>query len=188
MISFPRLFTSFGLMLSLAACSSSALNPFRADIPEPCPPITILKSAASKTAFQAGDGRDLIDIDYEASLSNVYSACDYSVDYDTRAGKIFVQVAPEVRAQRGPANSSRVADIEYFVALVDPDQQILNKNVFTLRVGFPGNLTRNQVREEETVTLTIPTDGNTDGSDYQIFVGFQLDEDQLDYNVKQNAR
>lgn len=177
---------SFGLIMTLAACGS--FNPFREAKPEPCPRITILKNTASQTVFKEGEGRDLIDVIHEASLVNVYSACIYDVDYDSRAGTITMQVAPEVQAMRGPANSTKKAEFEYFVALVDDNEKILNKSIFPMMIGFPGNLTRNQIREEEPVNITIPTDGSKDGEDYEVYVGMQLTAEQMEYNVKKNAR
>lgn len=169
----------------LAACDSI---PFmREEKPEPCPRITVLRNASELTKFKEGPGRDLIDVLYEAKITNVLSLCEYDVDYDTRVGEINAQVAPVISALRGPADTSRIAELSYFVAVVDQDKKILQKNRFPLRLGFPGNLTQNEVRDEP-VTLTIKTDGSTDGADYEIYVGFQLSREELEYNERIKQR
>ncbi len=173
----------FAMSIGLSACDS--MKVWREDKPEPCPRITVLKNAAELTEFKDGPGRDLIDIVLEAKLTNVLSLCKYDVDYDTRAGEIDVQVAPVIAGRRGPANETRTGDVSYFVAVVDDQKKILQKQIFPLRLAFPGNLTQNEVRDEP-VNLTIATDGRTDGSNYEVYIGFQLSREQMDYNQRQS--
>lgn len=180
-----RSLVALSLLVSLGACDSMKF--WREDKPEPCPRIRILNDAAEMTRFKQGPGRDLVDVLFEARVSDVLSACAYDVDYDTRAGLIESQVVPVIRAVRGPANVSSSAEIPYFVALVDADKRILQKSNFSIKVGFPGNLTQNTVRDEP-IDLAIVTDGNTDGSDYEIFIGLQLTREEMEYNQKLKAR
>ncbi len=176
------------LSLVLSACGAAdSMKFWRAEKPEPCPRITVLKNASELTKFKAGPGRDLIDVLFEAKVTDVLSACKYDVDYDTRAGTILTQVAPVIAAQRGPADQNRYADVEYFIAMVDENKKILTKRNFSLRLGFPGNLTHNSVRDEP-VDLTIVTDGSKQGSDFEVYVGFQLSREEMAYNKKISAR
>lgn len=176
------------LSLALGACSTvDSVKFWRDEIPEPCPRITVLKNASELTKFKQGPGRDLIDVLYEARITNVLSFCKYDVDYDTRAGLINARVAPVIAAKRGPADQSRSADVAYFVAVVDENKNILQKQNFTLRLAFPGNLTQNEVKDEP-IDLGIVTDGLTDGSSYEIYVGFQLSREEIAYNEKIRRR
>ncbi len=177
--------SSMILCLGLSACDTFSF--WRADKPEPCPRITVLKNAAELTKFKEGPGRDIIDVLFEAKIANVLNACKYDVDYDTRAGSIHTQVAPVIAAQRGPADQSRKADVSYFIAIVDQNKKILEKTTFPLRLAFPGNLTQNEVRDEP-IDLTIVTDGSRDGSDYEIYVGLQLTREEISYNARINQR
>ncbi|MDV7339699.1 hypothetical protein RYZ26_08850 [Terasakiella sp. A23] len=177
--------SSMILCLGLSACDS--LNFWREEKPEPCPRITVLKNASELTKFKDGPGRDIIDVLFEAKITNVLSACQYDVDYDTRAGSILTQVAPVISAQRGPADQSRKADVNYFVAIVDNQKKILEKTTFPLRLAFPGNQTLNEVTDEP-IDLTIVTDGSRDGSDYEIYVGLQLTREEISYNARINQR
>jgi hypothetical protein len=176
------------LSLGLSACDTvNSLTPWRKAKPEPCPRVTVLKNAAELTKFKPGPGRDLIDVLFEAEITNVYSACEYDVDYDTRAGSIHAQIAPVILAKRGPADESKLAEVEYFVAMVDDQKTILQKNTFPLKLAFPGNLTQNELRDEP-VDLTLVTDGTTDGTNYEIYVGFQLTREEMTYNERLRQR
>jgi len=173
------------LSVGLSACDSMKI--WRDEKPEPCPRVTVLKNVSELTRFKEGPGRDLIDVLFEAKVQNVLSACDYDVDYDSRVGTIHAQVAPVILAKRGPANTDRSADLKYFVAVVDEQKNILQKSIFPLKLGFPGNLTQNEVRDEP-IDLTIVTDGSTDGRNYEIYVGFQLSREEMAYNERLQQR
>jgi len=176
------------LSVGLSACGAfDSLKIWRADKPEPCPRVIVLKNASQVTKFKEGPGRDLIDVLFEAKVSNVLSLCKYDVDYDTRAGLISAQLAPVFEAQRGPADTSRSATVEYFVAVVDADRKIVQKNTFPFKMAFPNNNTHVEVRDEP-VDLAIVTDGNTDGRDYEIYVGFQLTREEAAYNQRISER
>lgn len=183
-----KILLSMGLCLGLSACGSmDSMYLWRDEKPEPCPRITVLKNASELTKFKEGPGRDLIDVVFEAKFNNVLSACEYDVDYDTRAGSIHTQIAPVIRATRGAANHDRSAQLTYFVAMVDQNKKILQKNTFPLKLAFPGNLTQNEVRDDP-ISLTIVTDGSTDGSDFEIYVGFQLTREEMAYNERVKQR
>ncbi len=183
-------FTMLAVLLAfgLSACGATdSLTFWRKEKPEPCPRITVLRDAANITQFKDGPGRDIIDVLYEAHVTNVLSACKYDVDYDTRAGTINIQLAPVIAAKRGPADQVRLADVTYFIAVVNSDKKILQKKTFDLKLGFPGNLTQNEVRDEP-VELSIATNGSTDGRDYEVYVGFQMTREQMAYTRRLNQR
>lgn len=173
------------MTLGLSACDSMKI--WRKAKPEPCPRVTVLKNASELTRFKEGLGRDLIDVLFEAKFTDVLSLCKYDVDYDTRAGLIEVKVAPVIAAMRGAADQNRYADVEYFVALVDDKREILQKNTFNMRLAFPGNLTQNEVRDEP-VDLEIVTDGSKDGTNYEIYLGFQMTREEMAYQKSLSER
>ena len=92
-------------------------------------------------------------------------------------------MAPVMVAIRGPANHDREAQFDYFVSVVDSERDVLNKQIFGVTVKFPGNLTRVSLTDNDPpVTVDIPLAAGRDATDYQIFVGFQLTPDELEYN------
>jgi hypothetical protein len=163
-----------GLALALAGCGST---------PEPpeCPPVSVLGDAASLTLFAPGPGRDLVDVDFRAELTDLRSGCIYAKE-EGGASKLVVAVAPVLVATRGPANEDRKADFQYFVSVVGPDADILNKQLFAVSVTFPGNSTRvDIVQDDPPVSIDLPI-GADDEEYYQILLGLQLSEDELEYN------
>ena len=86
----------------------------------------------------------------------------------------------QVVAQRGPANSDRLANLSYFVAVARTDETILARRSFDIAIPFPGNRTR--VAGIEQIGQVITLVGNETGGDYRIYVGFDLTREELDYN------
>ena len=157
----------------LAACGS---NPFE-EVPVPvCPSAYLPKDTAKLTQFN-GAGKDLTDIMFEAEFNGYLGDCGYDLDDKT----LDVIISPIITAELGPAAQSRGATFQYFVALRDPDGNFVEKSVFDVNMPFPENLNLARYRDEQ-VTLTVPLSDVWAGPEYEIYLGFQLSSDQLDYN------
>lgn len=167
-------------MFALAACEASNRPP------PPCPNIVIVQDVSDITIFKAGSGRDLTDVDLEAQIVEFGGFCDTDIDEDSRAGEVVVEMELVLRATRGPANTSRDGSLRYFVAIADSEQNILAREEFDTAVEFEGN--RNRIAFREELTQTIPLKRGELGDDYSIFVGFQLSDDQLEYNLQKRGR
>jgi hypothetical protein len=163
---------------ALAACTSK-------EPPPACPRVAVVGAAASLTRFAAGPGRDLTDVDFQASIVDLVSACR---DTGTRGAQPMAKlmVAPVLVIDRGPANTSRQASFAYFVSVVDPDQRILNKQTFPVAVGFPGNRNRVVLRDDDPpIFVDVPNPQGAGAREYEILVGIQLDQSEIDYNLRQ---
>ena len=126
-------------------------------------------------------GRDLTDVLSEGRIVNYKGSCTYSTDSDTGEGTMDVEVRLDLRAARGPADTTRGAALQYFISVTDIDRKILSKEVFDIQADFPGNRTQAKIVDQP-IYLTLPIAAGQTGADYLIFVGFQLTRDQLDYN------
>ena len=62
----------------------------------------------------------------------------------------------------------------------------LAKKVFDTEFEFEGN--RNRIGATDELTQEIPLTSGDVGEDFDIFVGFQLSPEQLDYNRAKRAR
>lgn len=155
----------------LAACNRT---------PPPCPKVSIISDGATVTRFREGTGRDLTDVTAQGQIVDVAVACDY----DRRGVDVALQVA--IAAVRGPADRSRVAEFDYFVAVADPQRNILAKEVFRVGFRFPQNEQR--VGTVEEIEPRIPLKARADGVDYQIVVGFQLTPEEIEWNRTQRPR
>ncbi len=148
--------------------------------PGPCSRAVILGDTQQLVRFREGPGRDILDISYSGRLTRVFADCEYDMNKD-RTGTMKARIFVAVEAERGPANRDRFAPYQYFVTLVDAKREPVSKNVFDMAARFPGNVTR-MTLTDDTVELKVPIAAGQSGRDYTIFVGFQLSEDQLEFN------
>ena len=162
------------LVAVLGACSSKE-KPV-AD----CPAGIIPADAASVTRFRDGSGRDLTDVVAEAEIVNILIQCKY----DPKGVTVDLQVA--IAGSRGPADRSRTAEFDYFVAIVDPQQNVVQKQPFRVNFEFKDNRTRLGVVEE--LEPRVPLGSAFDGPKYQLLVGFQLTPEELAWNRSQRGK
>jgi hypothetical protein len=140
----------------------------------PCPRAVILSDAAEMKEYRPGPGRDLTDVLYEGEIVGMSSSCEYDDD-----GYVDSDVVLTVGLARGPAAEGNIGRFAYFVAITNPDDKIIAKQVFPVEVEYPGFGPRVVVQEE--ISQRIHYAPNADARFYRIFIGFQLTQDQLDY-------
>ena len=145
-----------------------------------CPTTAGVGDATVQSKFLPGPGRDLTDVRYQVRLVDVQSECRYDskgVDVRIRAGFAL---------ELGPANPDRKAVYEFFVAITDPNDEIVAKRNFTTPLEFPANVGYLEHLEEIQPRIPLPKGGSA--ADYKIILGLQLTEDELEYNRKYEKR
>lgn len=152
--------------LLLAACTGP-------DVIPPCPQLEMLKDTDRQVKF-VGEGHDLTDVEFEASLRTPTLSCSYDGDV------VKSLVTFDLVALRGPADDDRMAHITYFVGIVDRNKRVLTRKEYEVDVPFEGN--RTQVMTPEEVEQRIPLKTDETGADYRVFVGLRLTPDELRYN------
>ncbi len=172
-----RLAGVFCLSVTLGACAELSNAP----PPPPCPPVTTLGDAAIITRFIEGPGRDLIDIDFTGKITHLSGKCTYEYFSDAGDGEVRVNVRPEFRIERGAANKDRSAKFEYFVSILDYQGNILDKQTFPYSANYWKNR-QTIIDRDAPVELTIPLNSGQTGRDFNIYVGFQLSREELNYN------
>lgn len=148
-----------------------------------CPRGVIPADSASVTRFRDGPGRDLTDVVVEGEIVNIQVDCKYdkkSVTVDR------LQIA--IAADRGPADRTRNAEFEYWVAILDPQQNIIIKEPAKVRFQFTDNRTRLGRIVGEDFEPYIPLTDLKQGPEYQIIVGFQLTPEELAWNRQNKVR
>jgi hypothetical protein len=164
-----------GLIVLLGAVLAGCTALFGGDEPQPpCPRVVVVGDAQRLTQFREGLGRDLTDVRFEAEITGLEPVCKYDEN-----GIVKSDVAISMSVVRGPAAESNVSHYEYFVAITNPEGEIIAKRVFPVDVAFPEAILRVGVTEE--ITQRIAYAPEPDASRHRIFVGFQLTRDQLDY-------
>ena len=147
--------------------------------------IIIVKDTSELTTFRPGPGRDLTDVVLDARIDRFEGECVTDLEKG-RSVKVNVDLQLIFEAIRGPANETREGNFSYYVAIADRSGTILTKKVFNTEFEFEGN--RNRVGGVEELTQEIPLRAGELGEDFDIFIGFQLDSQQLDYNRAKQIR
>ena len=156
--------------LFMAGCSSS-------EPPPPCPSVGTPSPLESFTQFEPAGGRDLTQVKFSGKFSGFQSTCEYD---DTG---VDVDLAIQMIVERGPADRDRQADLQYFVAVENGPGNLTAKHVFDVGIPFEGN-SRRLARVEE-LQLRIPLPADLSFSKVRVLVGFQLTQEQVDYNRSQ---
>ena len=155
----------------LAGCAGDA-DP---DAAEGCPRVAVVADAALVEQFRPGPGRDLTDLTTRAQIREISGGCWYDEN------GVTVEVELPIVAERGPAMTGSEVDLEYFVAVTDPEWNLVAKQDFTLRLRFePG---AGFAASRETVEQVIPLQSQRQAGFYQILIGFALDREQLGRNL-----
>ena len=104
------------------------------------------------------------------------SEADVKCEYTGDAVRIAFDVI--VIGERGPAGKDNSVDLPYFVAVTGPDQTVLARNPFAVRIAFEGNQKRSGVTDhyEEVIPL-----GGRRGADLNVYLGFQQSPEVVDF-------
>lgn len=159
-------------VLALAACSSAEpeLPPAQA-----CPAAMLLDGAEHISAYRAGAEPRPDELRYVAVLTDLSSACRY---FDDASGQgVDVDLSFKLIAERGPALSGS-EEITYFVATVGPGNQILARDALSGDLPFSGDEER--VGLSEDLTLRLPSITPAQAAAYTLYVGFQLEDAELE--------
>ena len=149
-----------------------------------CPSRRIIKDAAHIVAFKPGPGRDIVDINFEATIRDATLECLTYVKKNTKAGHMEARFSVDFTARRGPANKTRSATLPYFIHVTTKNKDILYSESLKFTVNFPGNRSTIQI-SGETIPFELPLRKDVTSKDYIIYTGFALNRDQLEYNRAQ---
>ena len=173
----PRPITGLLLIVPLvllAGCSSEAnKNPLEVTI-ERCPALAIVGGTGSLIRFR-DKGRDADDVLYEATMTGTRLKCHQGDD-------VVSDVSFEIVVQRGPALRGE-ADVAlpYFVAVLRDNSEIVAKDVYMARIHFAADAERAGSRE--LIRQRLPTIDQARRYDYEILIGFQLNPEDVTYNL-----
>lgn len=176
---FSRLTTLSALALLVVASLLAGCSSKRPNLP-PCPRVGILGDAQKATQFRDGPGRDLTDVTFETELLDYNGECKY----EDQQSAVIVSFVLQVAASRGPAAAAAEAQVPYFIAIVDKQQNVLSRERFIARVPFREGRRRVAVAEE--LEQRIPLAGRRT-SDIEILIGLEMPRDQLEKNRLQRG-
>jgi hypothetical protein len=145
-----------------------------------CPQIVIPQDAAIYDVVR-NNSTSPKDVLVEARITNTRGDCTYADK------SVTMNVNVEFTAWRGPAAwLEKDVPAQYFVAVTDAQDRILNKATFDVKIPVP----RLQVTPKDTVQepleQVIPVSSPQEGGSYKIMIGFQLSPQQLEFNRHRN--
>ena len=172
------------LALPLAACETLGLSSpdpadMLVDMGPICPVSAVLSDATTVTKLRPGTpagSRDPANMVFTAEMSQAMLDCDY----DRNANRLTVDVEFAIKATRGAAAQGADPQLDFFVAVVDADNNIISKTVFHSQPELRGRMTNTYTQSVDGFPVPMAMDKRP--YDYEILTGFQLTPDELAYN------
>ena len=164
-------------LVALSGCGLFSTAPEKPA--QPCPSTVILRPLANTAVFAPGPERRPENVAFYGLLSDVESKCSFA------AGSVTMTLDVIVIGQRGPAARGDSVDLDYFVAVTAPQQTILDKKPFRVRIGFGPNQIRAGVSDH--IAVAIPLAGHQPG-DLTLDFGFQQTPDVVDFYKRFRGR
>jgi hypothetical protein len=166
----------FTALLALSGCKI-----FVKDDPPPCPRVSVVEDASKLVRF-TGAGHDANTIAMSAEITKYRGTCFYDKDEK----QMDVKISVGIDAFAGPAFPGGAQRIDYFVAIPafsGPE----GKKIFPVKLDIPKDPKGMHIDDGE-VSLTFPVKDIKKLEAYEIFVGFQLTPEELDFNRKHDHR
>ena len=153
-------------------------------LPVACPRPGILADGADLTRWQPGPVQDLTTLVFDARLTGLNGTC--------RPGRgdrsLEVALTPSFSVERGPAGGgARAAELPWFVAVVGPGDEVLQRRTFVERLAFNRGETR-AAGEGEPVRLSLPVGEERRATDYRVFVSIELTPEDVAVNRRRGPR
>ena len=166
----PALGAALPGVLALSGCGW--FSPSASKQAEACPSAVVLRPLSNTAVFGSAQERRPDNIAFYGILSEADLKCEYS------GSNLKIALDAVVVGERGPAAKGDVVDLPYFVAVTGPDQSIISKRPFAIRIVFEGTQKRAGVTDH--IEETIPLDGRK-GSDLNVLLGFQQTPEVVDF-------
>jgi hypothetical protein len=132
----------------------------------------VLRPLSNTAVFGPRPERRPENVAFYGLLSEAELKCDYAGD------ALRITLDAIVIGERGPASQGNSVDLQYFVAVTAPDQSVLSKRTFPVRIGLESNQKRAGITDhiEETIPL-----GGRKGADLNVVLGFQQGPEVVDF-------
>jgi hypothetical protein len=136
-------------------------------------PATFIAPDTDKVAVFKPGGTTLKDVSYGVEVGSAASQChraERGLVVDTKVG--FRLVANDPRLRTG--------NFEYFVSIVDAQQNILTKQTYRIPFEFGPRL--QALTKQDELIENLPLMDSSTGGNYAVVVGLQLTPEQLQFN------
>ncbi len=153
-----------------AAEAKAASNIYRPKLI--CPQVAIVRSLDTIRDFgnEQPAAAQLVAV---ARMENIDGDCGY------QDNGIDIQFTLDFKAAKGPRLGGNKADFPFFIAVVDPSNEIVTKSQMTEQFKFKSDEKTVDITEPLHVFVPMTKDEKAHGGDYRVLMGFQLTEEQL---------
>src|SRR3978361_122328 len=163
------------LALPLGACETLGLttpapDPALVDTGPVCPASAVLSDAVVVTKLKPGSPpgqRNPANVVFTAEMSQAKLDCDFNREKNT----LSVDINFAVKAARGPAGMGPDPQLDFFVAVVDADNNIISKTVYHGQSDLRGK--QANVYTQKVNNFPVPLAMDKRPYDYEILTGFQ---------------
>jgi hypothetical protein len=136
--------------------------------PVSCPSVSILMDAVRITQMKAGR------IDMKAEIREPTLSCSLA------SGTAKAKLSFWVKGAISPLSDIAPREVPYFVAIIS-EGKVIGKEVFTMAIPFAEGKRKISVKEK-IARIDIPVADGKKADDYSVTIGFQLTEEQVNYN------
>ncbi len=144
-----------------------------------CPQVAIVDDLKNLTQFETPSAPTPGTKISSITLSNMESTC--SLNEKTVAVDLTLtfdgQIGPKATSWKTESHSFAYP---YFIAVTTPTGEILSKEVFAATIRYDGDETA--ITQKENIRQVIPLREKMSAAGYEILIGFQLTDDELNYS------
>lgn len=138
-----------------------------------CPETGLMQDAQELPVFYGDSGR-AEDLAVTGILGGIRGGCNFDTP-----GQAEMELQIHFGARKGPKGVAlRKQVLPYFIAILGPDETILQRAAFSTKVDFDNKETVTTVEEHD---LKVPVPSREAAGSYKVVVGFQLTPEQLAY-------
>lgn len=174
----PRRIAVPALLLMTAVVAGCANN----GPPPPCPPVRVDSTTATMTKFKDGSGSDLSEVEYQVKIVGFQGECVMDDD------EVEVVLDMDFQIISGPAAQAGPMSFYYFVAIPQFFPQPDGKKVFEVQRRLQGGATAPQSLTESNVSIKIPLKEKQPAASFDVYLGLQLSDAQLEFNRRRMAQ
>ncbi len=163
------------IAFGIAGCSSVKDSLDSRPNEGPCPVAASLYDASRKV--QVNGNEVFSNVGFTGEIVGVSSFCRYIGD-----DPIEMSVEIDFAFGRGPAAEGISHNYNYFVSVTRRGQAVIEQRTFPLNVTFSKGAER-LTATEKIERIVIPrADSSISGSNFEVLVGFELSESELEFN------
>jgi hypothetical protein len=171
-------FTIVPVFLLLGLVISGCIN----SLPPPCPQVRVDSNTGTLTKFRDVASQDLSGVEYQVEIVGFEGGCVMDDD------EVEVTLDVDFRITGGPAAQAGPVSFYYFVAIPQYFPQSIGKKIFEIQRRLAGGATAPQPLTEPNVRIEIPLKDRQPAASFDVYLGLQLSDEQLEFNRRRMVR